>query len=178
MQDLYVGKKHTDVIIEVKERQFKVHKAILTARSSVFDAMFTHRLTESNTGLVPIEDCEPNIFEEFLFFLYTGKIQQLSIENVCELYYVADKYQVSELKEECVNFLKKSLTIESICDAICLSTKCNEKDLLDLAIDFFARNMEEILVTVKWQLFLKENPIEANELTIKALRLGFTKKKF
>lgn len=162
--------------MKVKDREFNVHKAILTARSSVFDGMFSHDLSEANSGIVPIEDCDPDVFEQFLFFLYTGRPQHLSTDNACDLYYVADKYDIAELKEEIVSFLKKSLSIETICDVICLSTKCNETELLDLAINFFARNMEEIIVTVKWLIFLKENPIEANELTIKALKLGFIKR--
>lgn len=163
--------------INVKDREFKAHKTILRARSSVFDAMFSHGLSESKSGIIPIEDCEPDVFEEFLFFIYGGRIN-LSCDNACEVYYLADKYDMPELKEECINFLKKSLSAEIICDVICLSTKHNERELLNHAINFFARNMEEILVTVKWQLFMKENPTEANELTIKALKLGFTKRKF
>ena len=176
-RELYDRGKYTDVIIQVKDREFKVHKAILAARSPVFDAMFTHELAESNSRwLEPIEDCEPAVFDEFLFFVYTGRIQ-LSNENACSLFYIAYKYQISELKEECVSFLQKTMTIDTICDIICLSTKYEEEELLNLAINFFARNMEKILVTVKWQLFVVENPTEANELTVKALKMGFVRKK-
>lgn len=165
------------MLIKVKDREFNVHKAILTARSLVFDKMFSHNLSETNCGIVPIEDCEPSVFEEFLLFVYTGRTQYLSSDNACELYYVADKYDLPEMKEECISFLKKSLTRETICDVICMATKCNETELLDIAVTFFARNMEEIILTYKWLLFMKENPVEANELTIKALKLGFTKRK-
>lgn len=177
MKELFLGGKYSDVLIKVKDREFKVHKVILTARSTVFDRMFSHDLSETNSGIVPIEDCEPAAFEEFLFFVYTGKTQNLSSNNACELYYVADKYDLMEMKEECISFLKKSLSIETICDVICLSKKCNESELLDLAVTYFARNMEEIIATNNWLLFMKENPVEANELSIKALKLGFTKRK-
>lgn len=109
---------------------------------------------------------------------FAGRTQNLSSHNACELYYVADKYDVPDLKEKCISFLKKSLTVETICDVICLATKHNETKLLEHAILFFAKYMEEILVTVKWQVFMKENPTEANELYIKVLKLGFSKRNF
>ena len=48
-----------DVTINCDRKYFIAHKIILSARSSVFAAMFRHRgTTERDTGVVTIEDCD------------------------------------------------------------------------------------------------------------------------
>lgn len=177
LKELYVGSKDFDLTLKVKDKEFKAHKVILGTRSPVFNAMLSHNLSESKEGIITIEDCEPEVFDEFLLFIYAGRVQNLSSDNVCGLYYAADKYDLPELKDKCIHFLKKSMSPETICDVISLATKHSEREFLNLAVQFFVDNLEKILVTVSWQLYLKENPIQANELYIKALNLGFTRKR-
>lgn len=70
--------------------------------------------------------------------------------------------------------MKKNLSIDSFCGTIALALKHSEKQLIELTTDFFKQNFPKIILTVKWQSFLIENPIQGNELLIKALSLNKT----
>ncbi len=46
LSQLFDNSSFSDVILVVGDRQFHVHKAILAARSCVFNAMFEHEMEE------------------------------------------------------------------------------------------------------------------------------------
>lgn len=93
--------QYSDVTLNVREREFRCHKNILAAHSPVFAAMLEHDTKEKATGVVNIDDYDPDIFADFLHFMYSGSSQYLNSENVIDLYVVADKYQVTELSKAC-----------------------------------------------------------------------------
>jgi BTB/POZ domain len=59
--------------------------------------MFALPMAEKLTGKLVIKDYEPEIVEEFLRFLYTGAVADLA-KNPTELFRIADKYDVQDLK--------------------------------------------------------------------------------
>src|SRR5699024_6528915 len=75
--------KLSDVTLSVGGRNFRAHKSILSARSIVFAAMFEHETKENQENMVEIPDIDSDVFEEFLQFIYTGKVIVLSCaENI------------------------------------------------------------------------------------------------
>jgi len=94
-----VNRKLTDVEFLVGEEAFDAHRSLLSARSPVFAAMFGSGMKEAKTGHVRIEDANPDTFQRFLKFLYTGMLEPSAMDK--ELFAVADKYQVSTLMELC-----------------------------------------------------------------------------
>ena len=160
---------HSDVIVKVKGEELRLHKVILATRNPYFDSMFRTDMKEKSTGIVTIEDCDPGVFRSFICFLYTGKVDKLSTENVCSLYEVADKYQEDQLKRKCMNLMLNTLSIDSFCDYFVFALRHDEKELFEKAIEFFTDNVKAIGRSLKWQTFVKEYPIQANELFLKAL---------
>jgi len=79
--------------------ELKAHRAVLAARSPVFEAMFTHEMTEKLSGEVTISDCKPEAMRDFLHFLYHAKLE--SYDHAAKLLELADRYQVATLKELC-----------------------------------------------------------------------------
>lgn len=138
------------------------------ARSQVFEAMLTHDMTEKNKGVIDVPDCNPQAMEQFLLYIYSGKVETLNHDNVFGLYYAADKYQMIPLKKECSEFIKQSLSGSVICNVIQLALKHSDTDLLDCATEYFVNHVNEILPTVEWMSFMKSNMVAANELFIKA----------
>lgn len=157
--------------MKVGDREFKCHRSILAARSPVFLAMVTHDTKEKATGVIEVQDAEPDIFSDFLHYLYTGNVKNLNTESAVDLYTLSDKYQVIELKNNCFKHMIKNISMENFCDFINLSLRHDEKELTDACIQFFKEtwNSLEIIKTWKWQLFMTENPIACNELLIKLL---------
>lgn len=158
-----------DIIIKVKGKEFPAHKLILRAQSPVFASTFRNDMKERSTGIIDIKDCDPDTFSNFLGFLYSGDIQNLSVDNVFSLFTTSDKYDVQDLRKKCLQFMKENLSVDTICDTIRLAVLHSEKELIKLSTEFFVKNLQDILVTVKWQVFLAENVTLGNELLIKSL---------
>jgi hypothetical protein len=124
----------TDFEFHLGDRVFPAHKGIVAARSSVFAAMFKADMVESRTQKVVIEDIEPSIFEEFLYFLYTGQLKRsaadvtyrIQLDFFFKLNYIfelngkikllmaADKYNVETLKSLCLTATAKDMDAEHL----------------------------------------------------------------
>jgi len=94
-----VNRKMTDVEFLVGEEVYGAHRSLLSVRSPVFSAMFASGMKEAETGRVRIEDVDPNTFQRFLKFLYTGILEPSAMDE--NLFTVADKYQVTTLTKLC-----------------------------------------------------------------------------
>lgn len=169
LKTLMLSGIHSDATVKVKGVEFRLHRSILVSRNPFFCSMFNSNMKESITGIVSIDDCEPHIFRSFIHFLYTGEVDEMTLENVCDLYELSDKYREDLLKEECLQFMGSEISVDSFCNFILLALKHSERELLDNAVKFFASKVKEIIRSVKWQTFLAEYPMQANELLIKAL---------
>ena len=150
----------SDVNFYVRGREFPAHKIVLIARSKVFAGMFQHPTKENLTNQVTIEDLEPEVFEELLRFIYTGRVTLAKMETTAAgLVMAADKYLLDELKQECGNYLLCQMS-----PANCLEILLN-KDLLfpverlkNKAANFFCHHQQLVEATDKWQQLKQENP--------------------
>ena len=168
LKDAFLNEEDTDVIIKVGDQVYRAHRVILRSRSPVFYSALKHDMKEKTQGEIDISDCDPHIFRDFLLYLYTGKLDTLSKENVFDLYYISDKYDVKELKLQCVDFILCNLDKDTVCNSIILATRHSEQEVLKHATQIFIDNAKDIVLTGNWQKFMKEYPIQANELIIKA----------
>ena len=118
------NKNGTDVEFVVKDKTFSAHKAILAARSKVFEAEFTEeqqvedvpshptepssKKRKINSGQpvqIHIDDVDPSTMEQFLYFVYTGEPMGLLANE--QLLILAIKYQIKTLSNLCKVALKK-----------------------------------------------------------------------
>ena len=129
--------KHSDVIVEVKGEEFRLHKVILSARNPYFDSVFNCDLLGRSTHIVTIKDTEPHIFRSFIHFLYTGEVDKLSPENVCDLYVVAEKFQEDQLKKMCLQLMLNTLSVNSFYDYIILALRYINANLFQKYVEFF-----------------------------------------
>jgi speckle-type POZ protein len=81
LQDLFKNMKYSDIIVNVRGREFKAHKNILAARSSYFAAMFDHPTKENLSNQIEIDDIEPGVFHEILRYIYTGQVSEMAMEK-------------------------------------------------------------------------------------------------
>ena len=96
MTNLYESMKDWDIILVVKDKEFRAHKLILKTRSSVFSAMFDSPMTESRNNRVVIKDMDKKVFEAMLRFIYTGTIDRQTLDKSKQLLSAADR--VCQLK--------------------------------------------------------------------------------
>lgn len=171
LQGLLLTGKHSDVTLNVRNTEFNVHKNILSIWSPVLSEMLENKTKENASSVVNIDGFDPDIFSNFLHFLYTGNTRKLNGENILKLYAIADEYKVHELSKICVNYMKDNITLQNFCDTLTFSQRYNERELVNVATQFFLKHSTEITVTDNWELFLKNCPDKANELLLKAPKL-------
>ncbi|XP_046458914.1 uncharacterized protein LOC124205516 [Daphnia pulex] len=100
-----------DVELIVKDKTFRVHKAILAARSKVFADKFENKQPGKDVhNQIRIEGVKPSTVENFLHFIYTGEsIGTLADEDLLKL---ADRYQLTTLTGLCRVALKEMDAIQ------------------------------------------------------------------
>ena len=86
------------------KREFRGHKAIFAAQSPVFAKMFQSDLEESKSNPVDITDIVPRVFEQFMKFIYTGKVDPAGEEMCDELLVVADKVTIVSFSDKFLSF--------------------------------------------------------------------------
>ena len=94
-------RRFTDVELVVGTRTFYSNRALLSARSPVFSAMFNSGMEEARTGVVRIDDVEDYVFDHFFGFLYEGELKSCDVDVRRKVYDVADRYQVETLMQIC-----------------------------------------------------------------------------
>lgn len=164
---LLANEETCDTTLKLGDKQFKVHRAVLMARSRVFSAMFQHDMLEKQTGVVSIPDCDSKYFKEFLEYTYTGQIKGLTAECASHLYVLADKYDSQTLKRFCVHYIVGHVTVMNICDLAVLADKHEDQELLNSVQQFFNTNMVKIFNTNPWKLLLRNNVALAEKLLSK-----------
>jgi speckle-type POZ protein len=109
---LFLEQNHCDVQFHFAGAQnIGGHVSILAARSPVFAAMFKYDMQESKTGQVVIKDISRDIFYHLLHYVYSGRTPTPMTETTAQLLFAAaDKYDLEDLKEECIRFLLTCVT--------------------------------------------------------------------
>lgn len=95
----------SDVTLVVGQKDFPLHKTILSTRSPVFARMFASQFKESKENRVVIEEVDEQAFKELLNYIYTGRVENLH-ENASELLIAAEKvgFRLIETFYWCLNF--------------------------------------------------------------------------
>lgn len=153
----------SDVTIVVDGKEFPTHKNILAAHSIVFEAMFQCNMRESQTNRVEIDDIDGNIMEEFINYIYTGKINNL-YEIVINLLVVADKYDMNDLRNTCEKTLSESFTFNNVLEIFDISDKFRLPKLREEVKKFIVTYSEVIGRTLEFEWMVRTNPHLAVEL--------------
>ncbi|XP_040563847.1 speckle-type POZ protein B [Lepeophtheirus salmonis] len=155
---LFESAQFADVTLACQGREFKCHKALLTARSQVFAAMFEHDMEESKHNRVEVKDVDPDVMADMLRFIYTGRANNL--ENMAaDLLAAADKYALDRLKVSCEEALCNSLTVENVSEILILADLHSAEQLKAQAIDFInTRHVTDVMETAGWKQMVSTNP--------------------
>lgn len=92
-------RRYCDVFLQVGNRTFAAHRAVLACAGTYFRNLFTQTPT-SSTAALSLEFISPASFEKVLTFMYTGEILT-DLIDVGVLYELAERLGVSELVRAC-----------------------------------------------------------------------------
>ena len=147
--------KFADFVFKVENVKIPAHRAILAARSPVFDAMFQYDMKENKTNETEITDVTPAAFRALLQFIYTGHCQVGCLTE--EILVAANKYEIGDLKQICAKELQKKLTVDNAVRLLVLSDLHQSEDLKDGAIRFINKNAPAVMKTPSWSNFPKSH---------------------
>ena len=103
------------------------HSYILAISSPIFFNMLTGESRNRKT-IVPIADCDPEIFQVFLRYLYSEELE-LTLDCLQDLVHLASKYSVSSLVERCLEFMKDNLNTSNVLVVLQCSELLEDKAL-------------------------------------------------
>lgn len=132
------------------------HKAILAALSPVFRAMFFGLLKERAD--VDIFGASAHGFKDFLQFFYLDRVV-LSIDTIDEVVQLADRYDMAQYINNCINFFAQNLTSKNVCIAYQLSISLNNVNLKNLC--------KEFICTYTSNVFASDAFIRCNQTVLK-----------
>jgi speckle-type POZ protein len=140
-EELFATMDLSDVVFNVCGRQFTAHKIILAMKSPVFKAMFHHSSNkEVLSGQVKVEDIEPDVFQEILLFIYTGRTQLTAMNKMAPgILAAADKYLLQDLKTRCETHLIRQMSAENCLELLSLTTHHPAEHLKKYANEYFRR---------------------------------------
>ena len=130
----------SDIILKCGSKSFKVHKAILVARSDVFRAMFLSGMKETVEGEVVIKDVDGKALEEVLHYLYTGKLsgKEFDMFSLCN---AALKYQLDPLLNLIIEKIRAAkLKAEEVAEVFIAGELFGREEFHEIAMGKLRRN--------------------------------------
>ena len=143
LERLLQDEKHTDVVINIDDRSFKAHKAILAAMSHYFDAMFSSGMRETVTGVVHMEGIEHDVFQSVLSYMYRG-YDEIVEGNAERMLNAAAILQMESLQRRCEEFLCKSINMDNCLTRWRLATQHQCSLLTEHAWSFILKHFPEL----------------------------------
>jgi hypothetical protein len=110
------------VLIGPDERRFAVHKDVICAKSGFFRAACSTRWREGLERLIRLPEVQPNIFQAYVDWTYTGKLRlgaaatftiakEPSCRGIVELYLLGDVLDNVELRNKAMKLLSAHVTV-------------------------------------------------------------------
>ena len=148
------------------------HKVVLSICSPVFFSMFYGELADKSDS-VDLPDCEYEGVLEMLRYTYSGKAK-LNKNNVMQVLYVAKKYILPSLGDECVRFLQDNLNTENVLCVLSHAQQYDEKVLVDQCREMIDRETPEVMKSEEFATIersLLEEIVKRDTLTIREVDL-------
>ncbi|CAH4005144.1 unnamed protein product [Pieris brassicae] len=164
---LLVSYDWSDCSFLVCGQELKAHKLILAISSPVFEAMFYGPLS-TNKSII-ISDIDPNIFQLLLNFIYTDKVDILTIEEAYDLLYASKKYLLDTLTEICLEYIKTNTRIDNVIYILNQPDYLQDNELLTCALKLFCQHAYHLLQEHKEDISISswKKILEADEINIK-----------
>jgi len=106
LQDYY---KISDIVFNINDRHFHLHKAILGSRSSWFEKLCVNGMfKESTQSIIEINIIPMDIFEIVIEYIYTG-CDNFSPSIVLQVLITADEIDLKNLHQICEKEVQKTL---------------------------------------------------------------------
>lgn len=145
---LLLNEKMSDIKFIISSRdtetndEINAHTFILATRSAVFYKMFQ----KSHNKEIKVNNTTKLIFTEFLRFLYIDQIN-MNCENVIDLMYLAQRYNIFVLEEKCFQMVETLLKASAgnICPILEKSIRFRLAEVLEISQHYLQLKTVEVL---------------------------------
>ncbi|CAL1274505.1 unnamed protein product [Larinioides sclopetarius] len=171
LEELYMSKIFADVILLCEGTEFVAHKYVLAARSDYFRKILCSGKGMNNNA-IEISDMKSPVLEAVLYFMYTGKLRDLTFELALDLLSATKTFPVSHFQARIINYLRKNITVENVTDLLKICEDLNQNELKQICMRFINTHHSDVVNSAKWQSLLKSNPRISGEvlLTVASLK--------
>lgn len=137
-----------------EKESFRASKFMLMTRSPVFNTMFQSGLSEAKANEVIIPDVTPAVGKEMITYIYTDEVP--NIQTMAEeLWFVAEKYQLSGLKALCENGLVKKLNWKNAAHFLLFAGRyCGDGRFKDYVLSFITQDKDtcsQVMRSNEWK---------------------------
>ncbi|KAL6644513.1 hypothetical protein ACP70R_016121 [Stipagrostis hirtigluma subsp. patula] len=162
----------TDVSFVVDGEAFPAHRAVLAARSPVFEAELLGPTADATSPSITVQDIEPAVFRAMLRFMYTDALpgddefEGSPTDMMQHLLAAADRYALDRLKLMCAAKLWETITVDTFASSLACAETYNCPALRSRCVDFFAaeENLKKIVFTEGFLWLVPKFPALAAEL--------------
>ncbi|KAF6023028.1 hypothetical protein EB796_018670 [Bugula neritina] len=130
----------TNAVILVEGKELHVVKELLMVASPVFKAMFTGHFIEASTNVVELANKDINHIVWMLDYIYPEKVFDLTDEMAAKLLPLAEEYQLSNLRAQCIDVLLEQDTPRL--EIVTLAEKFGLEELLEVSINQCAQHVQ------------------------------------
>ncbi|CAF3323595.1 unnamed protein product [Rotaria sp. Silwood1] len=142
---------------------FYAHRSILSVRSPVFAAMFSHSMLEGQNSTIEITDLQPETVRALLEYIYTSNVEEIDEHNAVEIFKAADKYELEFLKQKAELIMMNSLSVSNCTMLYIVADLHNAHELKKRVLNFIMRNILEVTESDDWRLLVEQHPALATE---------------
>ena len=121
---LLIPDANHDAEIKCGELSVKAHKIILSARSEVFKEML-----KGQTDSIKIKDMDINYLKDFVRYLYSGLMPDLTFEKAKNFYEAGDRYDIRSLMQRCSEYFEDTLSHENAFHCFALADAHSDQKL-------------------------------------------------
>ncbi|TVU31093.1 hypothetical protein EJB05_22762, partial [Eragrostis curvula] len=171
--DLLLTEKGADVVFLVGAETFAAHRCVLAIRSPVFRAELFGTMKEgvTCTGVVRIDDMEPQVFKALLHFVYTDSLPEANEaeeEDVMSQHLIvaADRYNLERLKLICEQKLCRYIDLGTVATILTLAEQHQCHGLKKACLRFLrsSANLKPVIATDGFDHLSKSCPFVMMEL--------------
>lgn len=163
MKHLYYNTSQHDVVIYADDGKHTAHEIILTSRSDYFKkALISERNKEINVPGINAET-----LDAVLYYLYTGKLKQMSENSALDLLKASKVFELSCLENMTTEtFLCSRIRTNNVTNVFLMAKELKIESLKNSALKFIAEHREEVIKTQQWNELMRSDPHSAGEVLL------------
>jgi speckle-type POZ protein len=114
--------------------------------------MFQHEMKEKKTGQISIPDIHPDIFKQLLHYIYSVQLSvPLTEITAQQLFEAADKYDINDLKDECIDFLLDCIRVDNVINLMAWAHIHSVDELTEETLKFTSFHGKDISQLKDWE---------------------------